>query len=99
MAVPAMPAFVQRNMGATPMLLLLDAIRREPRQPGIRRKHTKRDIVVKDGQVADDLLIQRPREFGAYRWILPEEFDLDWLPDFKRDVYRQVMLDFFSVRL
>ena len=42
---------------------------------------------------------QRPREFGAYRWILPEEFDLDWLPEFKRDVYRQVMLDFFSVRL
>ncbi|MCW1926485.1 NUDIX domain-containing protein [Luteolibacter arcticus] len=42
---------------------------------------------------------QRPREFGAYRWILPEEFDLDWLPDFKRDVYRQVMLDFFGVRL
>jgi putative (di)nucleoside polyphosphate hydrolase len=42
---------------------------------------------------------QRPREFGAHRWILPEEFDLDWLPEFKRDVYRQVMLDFFGVRL
>ena len=42
---------------------------------------------------------QRPREFGAYRWILPEEFELDWLPDFKRDVYRQVMWDFFSIRL
>ena len=42
---------------------------------------------------------QRPREFGAYRWIRPEEFDLDWLPDFKRDVYRQVMMDFFSVQL
>lgn len=42
---------------------------------------------------------QRPREFGAYRWILPEEFDLDWLPEFKREVYRQVMLDFFGVKL
>jgi len=42
---------------------------------------------------------QRPREFGAYRWIRPEEFDLDWLPEFKRDVYRQVMMDFFGVRL
>ncbi|QJE95183.1 NUDIX domain-containing protein [Luteolibacter luteus] len=42
---------------------------------------------------------QRPREFGAYRWIMPEEFDLEWLPEFKRDVYRQVMMDFFSVRL
>ncbi len=42
---------------------------------------------------------QRPREFASYRWIMPEEFDLEWLPEFKRDVYRQVMLDFFGVRL
>jgi putative (di)nucleoside polyphosphate hydrolase len=42
---------------------------------------------------------QKPREFGAYRWIQPEEFDLDWLPPFKRDVYRQVMQDFFGIEL
>lgn len=42
---------------------------------------------------------QKPREFGAYRWILPEEFDLDWLPPFKRDVYRKVMRDFFHIEL
>jgi putative (di)nucleoside polyphosphate hydrolase len=42
---------------------------------------------------------QKQREFRAYRWILPEEFDLDWLPDFKRDVYREVMRDFFQVEL
>lgn len=42
---------------------------------------------------------QRPREFARHRWILPEEFDLDWLPGFKRDVYRQVMNDFFGVAL
>lgn len=42
---------------------------------------------------------QKPREFRAFRWIPPGEFDLDWLPPFKRDVYRQVMRDFFSVRL
>jgi putative (di)nucleoside polyphosphate hydrolase len=42
---------------------------------------------------------QRPREFRAYRWIEPEEFDLDWLPEFKREVYRQVMLDFFGIGL
>ena len=42
---------------------------------------------------------QKPREFRAYRWILPEEFDLDWLPHFKREVYRQVMRDFFKVEL
>jgi putative (di)nucleoside polyphosphate hydrolase len=42
---------------------------------------------------------QKGREFRAYRWIDPEEFDLDWLPSFKRDVYRQVMLDFFQVEI
>lgn len=42
---------------------------------------------------------QKPREFGAFRWIMPEEFDLDWLPEFKRDVYRQVMKDFFGISL
>lgn len=42
---------------------------------------------------------QPQREFRAYRWILPEEFDLDWLPAFKRDVYREVMRDFFQVEL
>jgi putative (di)nucleoside polyphosphate hydrolase len=42
---------------------------------------------------------QRPREFRSYRWIHPTEFDLEWLPEFKRDVYRQVMLDFFDVEL
>lgn len=42
---------------------------------------------------------QKPREFRAYRWILPEEFDLDWLPSFKRDVYKEVMRDFFGIEL
>ena len=42
---------------------------------------------------------QKPREFRAYRWIVPEEFDLDWLPSFKRDVYREVMRDFFGIEL
>lgn len=40
---------------------------------------------------------QKGREFQAWRWIPPEEFDLDWLPPFKRDVYREVMRDFFNV--
>ncbi|MFT3990893.1 MAG: NUDIX domain-containing protein [Luteolibacter sp.] len=42
---------------------------------------------------------QRPREFRAYRWIDPDEFDLDWLPSFKREVYREVMRDFFGMEL
>ena len=40
---------------------------------------------------------QKAREFSQYRWIQPLEFDLDWLPAFKRDVYRQVLWDFFQV--
>jgi putative (di)nucleoside polyphosphate hydrolase len=35
-------------------------------------------------------------EFGAYRWILPEEFDLEWVPEFKKDVYLRVLGDFFG---
>lgn len=42
---------------------------------------------------------QKQPEFRAYRWIPPIEFDLDWLPPFKRDVYREVMRDFFQVGL
>lgn len=42
---------------------------------------------------------QKPREFSSYRWIPPQEFDLDWLPTFKRDVYREVMRDFFNIEL
>ncbi len=42
---------------------------------------------------------RQPREFGAYRWIPPDEFDLDWLPPFKREVYRRVMWDFFGLEL
>lgn len=42
---------------------------------------------------------QKQAEFRAYRWILPIEFDLDWLPLFKRDTYREVMRDFFQVEL
>lgn len=41
---------------------------------------------------------QRPREFAAHRWIRPGDFDLRWLPKFKREVYREVMRDFFGVK-
>lgn len=42
---------------------------------------------------------QSPQEFSAYRWIEPEEFDLDWLPRFKHQVYQEVMRDFFGISL
>lgn len=54
--------------------------------------------LLKDG--APPVNVNQPsREFRAYRWIPPEEFDLDWLPSFKRDVYRDVMWDFFQIEL
>lgn len=37
------------------------------------------------------------REFGRWRWLKPEKFDLDWVPKFKRDVYRRVLRDFFGI--
>ncbi len=36
-------------------------------------------------------------EFRAFRWILPEDFDLRWLPESKRATYRKVFRDFFEV--
>jgi len=44
-------------------------------------------------------LSREPREFADYRWIEPSEFKLKWLPKFKREVYRDVMRDFFGVEL
>lgn len=38
-------------------------------------------------------------EFRRFRWIAPHEFQLSWLPPFKREVYRKVMSDFFGVVL
>jgi putative (di)nucleoside polyphosphate hydrolase len=38
-------------------------------------------------------------EFRAIRWIWPHEFEISWVPSFKREVYRQVMADFFRVEL
>jgi putative (di)nucleoside polyphosphate hydrolase len=39
------------------------------------------------------------REFARWRWIRPEEFRMQWVPPFKRSVYRQVFLDFFGLAL
>lgn len=37
------------------------------------------------------------QEFTQCRWIVPGEFDLQWLPPMKKEVYIQVMQDFFGV--
>ncbi|MCX8239299.1 MAG: RNA pyrophosphohydrolase [Akkermansiaceae bacterium] len=44
-------------------------------------------------------LMQEPREFSQAKWIEPREFELDWLPDFKKETYREVIRDFFGVEL
>jgi putative (di)nucleoside polyphosphate hydrolase len=38
-------------------------------------------------------------EFRAFRWIDPAEFRLEWLPEMKHAVYRQVFADFFGLTL
>ena len=38
-------------------------------------------------------------EFARFRWIEPDEFRLNYLPKFKRKVYRRVFDDFFGVKL
>jgi len=36
-------------------------------------------------------------EFRSLQWIQPAEFQMKWLPEMKKAVYRQVLLDFFAV--
>jgi putative (di)nucleoside polyphosphate hydrolase len=38
-------------------------------------------------------------EFGRIRWIEPADFRVQWVPEFKRPVYRQVFKDFFGILL
>jgi putative (di)nucleoside polyphosphate hydrolase len=38
-------------------------------------------------------------EFQDIRWVAPADFDIDWLPKMKREVYRAVFQDFFSIDL
>jgi len=38
-------------------------------------------------------------EFRAWRWIAPAEFSIAWLPEMKREVYREVFRDFFGVEI
>ena len=51
------------------------------------------------GTDADFNLAATHQEFASFRWIEPREFDLEWTPKFKRNVYRQVMRDFFQMDL
>lgn len=45
-----------------------------------------------------EIVVDR-QEFRAFRWILPAEFRIEWVPPVKRSVYRDVFRDFFAVEL
>lgn len=45
-----------------------------------------------------DLATEHP-EFQAFRWIAPDQFQLAWLPEMKREVYRAVFADFFGHKI
>lgn len=51
------------------------------------------------GQDSDVNLAATHQEFSYWRWIKPEEFQMSWVPKFKRAVYKQVFLDFFGLDL
>lgn len=39
----------------------------------------------------------RSPEFRAVRWVAPADYDLAWVAEMKRGVYRQVFRDFFGI--
>ena len=42
-------------------------------------------------------LLTHEQEFSRFRWIEPPEFDLAWVPRFKRPVFVRVFRDFFGI--
>lgn len=51
------------------------------------------------GQDSDVNLAATHQEFGQWKWIRPQDFKMQWVPKFKRAVYRQVFTDFFGIAL
>ncbi len=49
------------------------------------------------GHDSDINIDTKHREFGRWRWIHPEKFDMNWVPRFKQDVFRKVLRDFFGL--
>ncbi len=48
------------------------------------------------GPTRINLSTKKP-EFQNHRWIDPKSFRVHWLPEMKREVYRAVFRDFFSL--
>lgn len=49
------------------------------------------------GKDNDIKLDMEHREFDHWRWIKVEKFDMEWVPKFKREVYKRVFKDFFNI--
>ncbi|NNE94190.1 MAG: RNA pyrophosphohydrolase [Verrucomicrobiales bacterium] len=50
------------------------------------------------GKKSDIKLDLHVREFATVQWIDPKEFELIWVPKFKRAVFKRVFKDFFGVK-
>lgn len=51
------------------------------------------------GKDSDIRLDAHHQEFRQVKWIEPKNFDLNWVPRFKKAVYRAVFMDFFGIEL
>ena len=51
------------------------------------------------GTDADIVVATEHPEFRAFQWIKPAAFQIDWLPEMKREVYRAVFADFFGATI
>jgi len=51
------------------------------------------------GKKSDIQLDLHVQEFYSVNWIKPEEFQLKWVPKFKRPVFKRVFKDFFGIKL
>lgn len=48
----------------------------------------------------EDFNLKRAKpEFSRYQWIAPQDFNINWLPEFKREVYIRVLAHFYGVSI
>lgn len=73
---------------------VLDAVRRKRGEPYVGQEQTY--FLCRLRPDAGEPVLDG-REFGRHAWIGPQDFRLDWLPAFKRSVYRDVLSDFFGL--
>ena len=52
-----------------------------------------------DGKKNSIDLTNTDHEFRDYKWIYPKDFQLEWVPKFKRPVFKRVFRDFFGIKL